>query len=123
MTLRLLRRLTLLLISLFAASVLIFGFMAVLPGDPARVALGVNSSEAAVTQLRSEFGLDRPVLERYLDWIGGFLTFDLGLSWISRTPIAPLIGDRVARPRGRPGSSRPLRTPTIRAGAVPCPTR
>lgn len=95
MVLRVLQRFALLLISLFAASVLIFGFMAVLPGDPARVALGVNSSETAVAQLRTEFGLDRPILERYLGWVGGFLTFDLGESWIGRTPIAPLIADRV----------------------------
>ncbi|MGY4721498.1 ABC transporter permease [Naumannella cuiyingiana] len=95
MALRLLARLGLLIISLFAASVLVFLFMAVLPGDPARVALGVNSSEEAVARLRTEFGLDRPLVVQYVDWVRGLLTLDLGDSWIGRTPIAPLIGDRL----------------------------
>lgn len=90
-----LQRLGVLVASLFAASLLVFGFMAVLPGDPARVALGVNASEQAVAQLRTEFGLDRPLPVRYLDWVGGLVTGDLGVSWISRAPIAPQIADRL----------------------------
>ncbi|WP_392508221.1 ABC transporter permease [Naumannella halotolerans] len=86
-------RLLLLIVGVFVSSVLVFGFMAVLPGDPAAVALGVNSSPEAIAALRTQFGLDRPLPVQYLDWIGGFLTFDLGESWISRTPIAPLISD------------------------------
>lgn len=95
MPIRLLQRLGVLVASLFAASLLVFGFMAVLPGDPARVALGVNASEQAVAQLRAEFGLDRSLPVRYLDWVGGLVTGDLGVSWISRAPIAPQIADRL----------------------------
>lgn len=95
MILRLLRRVTVLLVSLAVSSVIVFGFMAVLPGDPARVALGVNSSEAAVAQLRTEFGLDRALPQQYVGWVHGLLTFDPGRSYISRAPIGPQLADRL----------------------------
>ncbi|PIE26244.1 MAG: ABC transporter permease [Micrococcales bacterium] len=69
--------------------------MQVLPGDPARVALGVNASEDAVQQLREDFGLNRSLLVQYLDWAGGWLRADLGVSYVSRLPIGPQIGSRL----------------------------
>ncbi|HLS40769.1 MAG TPA: ABC transporter permease [Ornithinicoccus sp.] len=95
MLLRLLERFGVLLASLVAGSVLVFAFMQVLPGDPARVALGVNASEEAVARLRTEFGLDRPLVTQYLDWVGGLLTFDLGAEYVSRAPIGPQLADRL----------------------------
>jgi peptide/nickel transport system permease protein len=95
MLLRILHRLMVLVVSVLAASVLVFAFMRVLPGDPARVALGINASEQAVAQLRAQFGLDRPVVVQYLDWVGGLLRLDPGLEFVSRTPIAPQIADRL----------------------------
>nr|WP_231747695.1 ABC transporter permease [Auraticoccus cholistanensis] len=92
--LRVLTRLAVLLASLAVSSLVVFAFMAVLPGDPARVALGVNASEAAVQQLRSDFGLDRPLPTQYLEWVRGLLTLDLGESYISRAAIAPQVLDR-----------------------------
>ncbi|MGI8717029.1 MAG: ABC transporter permease [Lapillicoccus sp.] len=95
MTLRLLQRVAVLLASLLVSSAIVFAFMAVLPGDPARVALGVNASEDAVADLRRQFGLDRPLLAQYLGWLGGMTRFDLGQSYISRAEIAPQIADRL----------------------------
>ncbi|GAA1905178.1 ABC transporter permease [Lapillicoccus jejuensis] len=95
MVLRLLRRLLVLLVGLAASSVVVFAFMAVLPGDPARVALGVNASEPAVAELRRQFGLDRPLLVQYGDWVRGLLTGDLGQSYVSRAPIGPQVLDRL----------------------------
>jgi peptide/nickel transport system permease protein len=95
MVLRVLQRVAILVASLAVSSVLVFAFMAVLPGDPARVALGVNASEQAVARLRAEFGLDRSLLVQYLDWIGGLLRFDLGTSYVSHAPIGALIADRL----------------------------
>jgi peptide/nickel transport system permease protein len=95
MLLRVLQRAGILLASLAVSSVLVFAFMAVLPGDPARVALGVSASEQAVEQLRGEFGLDRPLLVQYLSWVQGLVTFDPGTSYISQTPIGPQIADRL----------------------------
>jgi peptide/nickel transport system permease protein len=93
--LRVLQRLLVLVVSLVVSSVLVFAFMAVLPGDPARVALGVNASDDAVAQLRSDFGLDRPAVAQYLGWVGGLLRGDPGESYISRSRIGPQVADRL----------------------------
>src|SRR5665648_37764 len=95
MILRLIERSAALLASLAVSSILVFGFMAVLPGDPARVALGVNASDQAVVSLRAEFGLDRPLISQYFSWVGGLLRLDPGESYISRAPIGPQISDRL----------------------------
>jgi peptide/nickel transport system permease protein len=84
-----------LLASLAVSSVLVFGFMAVLPGDPARVALGVNASDEAVAQLRQQFGLDRSLVTQYADWLGGLLHGDFGTSYVSKVAIGPQVFDRL----------------------------
>ncbi|HEU4946311.1 MAG TPA: ABC transporter permease [Kribbella sp.] len=84
-----------LVVSLAVSSLLVFGFMAVLPGDPARVALGVNASDEAVTQLREQFGLDRPLPTQYFEWVGGLLQGDFGTSYVSKAAIGPQVFDRL----------------------------
>jgi peptide/nickel transport system permease protein len=91
---RVVRRSAIFVLSLIVSSAVVFTFMAVLPGDPARVALGVDASEADVQALRVEFGLDEPLVVRYLHWVQGLLTFDPGVSYISRVQIGPQIADR-----------------------------
>ncbi|WP_210494515.1 ABC transporter permease [Patulibacter sp. SYSU D01012] len=95
MLLSLLRRTGVFLASVAAASVLVFLFMAVLPGDAAEVSLGTNATPEAVRAVRAEFGTDRPLPTQYLDWVGGLLQGDFGRSYISREAVAPQIGDRV----------------------------
>ncbi|MBO0829058.1 MAG: ABC transporter permease [Streptosporangiales bacterium] len=95
MLLRLLRRTSVFLASLVVSSIAVFGFMAVLPGDPARVALGVDASASAVRRLRAEFGLDRPLVNQYASWVHGLVTFHLGDSYVSRAAIGPQIADRI----------------------------
>lgn len=95
MVLRVLQRVGILLGSLAVSSIIVFAFMAVLPGDPARVALGINASEQAVTELREQFGLDRPLVVQYGDWVYGLASFDPGISYISRAPIGPQVADRL----------------------------
>ena len=95
MLLHVIRRTAILVASLAVSSVVVFGFMVLLPGDPARVALGVNASEEAVAQLRAEFGLDEPLIVQYLSWVSGLVRFDLGRSYVSQVEIAPQILDRL----------------------------
>lgn len=95
MLLRLLHRAMVFVLSVLAASVLVFAFMRVLPGDPARVALGINASDEAVARLREQFGLDRPAVVQYLDWMRGLITFDPGIEFISKAAIGPQIADRL----------------------------
>jgi len=90
-----LHRTAVLLASVLVASVLVFLVLAVFPGDPARVALGVNASEEAVRTMREQFGLDRPLPAQYAEWLGGLLRGDLGTSYISRAPIGPQVADRI----------------------------
>ena len=95
MVVRLIERTAVLLVSLVVSSVLVFAFMAVLPGDPARVALGVNASDESVAELRRQFGLDRPLPTQYFDWLGGLLHGDLGTSYVSKAAIGPQVFDRL----------------------------
>lgn len=92
---RLLTRTGVLLVSLAVASVAVFATMNILPGDPAEVALGVNATEGAKAALRTEFGLDRPLPVQYADWMGGMLTFDPGISYVSKAAIGPQVLDRL----------------------------
>jgi len=89
------RRTAIFLVSVFAASIAVFLFMAVLPGDPAQVALGINATPDLIARTRAEFGIDRPLTTQYLDWIGGVLTGDFGRSYVTRDLIGPQLADRL----------------------------
>jgi peptide/nickel transport system permease protein len=81
------RRLLILAVSLFAASLLVFAILAVLPGSPAQVILGTQATPQSVAQLSAQLGLDKPLLTQYGDWAGGLLSGRLGTSYISSQPI------------------------------------
>jgi len=77
----LLKKLPWLIGTLLAVSFFTFMLVSLLPGDPAVLILGSGGvSPEAVAALRLELGLDRPLLVRYLDWLGSALTGDLGRS-------------------------------------------
>lgn len=59
--------------------------------NPAAVALGEVATQADVDRLGRVFGLDRPFLVRYVDWIAGAVTGDLGTSWFTSIPVADSI--------------------------------
>jgi peptide/nickel transport system permease protein len=80
---------------LLAVSVLIFVGTQVLPGDVASSILGQQATEQNLANLRAELGLDRPAVERYFDWLGGFATGDLGRSLANKQPVIKLIGTRL----------------------------
>lgn len=82
------------LLSLLLASVVIFLLLRAIPGDPTRVALGVTATDEAVARLAAQLGTDRPLPAQYLDWVGGLLTGDFGVSLASRQDITPLVVDR-----------------------------
>lgn len=84
----LLPRLAASLITLAGVSVLIFAIARVIPGDPARVALGPNADNAQVAQLREQLGLDHPWPVQYLDFLRGLAHGDLGRSLYTNAPVA-----------------------------------
>jgi len=81
------RRLVLLIPILFGLSIFIFLFVHALPGDPASALLGERGSPEAVERLKEQLGLDRPVWQQYLTFIGSYASGDLGSSIRSRQPI------------------------------------
>ncbi len=81
-------------LTLFAASVAIFLLMRAVPGNPARVALGVNATDEAVAELTQTLGLDRPLFTQYFEWVGGLLSGSFGTSLSSQQDITPLVLDR-----------------------------
>jgi len=88
-------RLVSVIISLFAASIVIFAVIEVIPGDPAAFMLGINARPDTIAALRAEMGLDRTLVTRYADWVWGLLRGDFGNSWTYKTPVAGLIADRI----------------------------
>ncbi|MDA8316332.1 MAG: ABC transporter permease [Actinomycetota bacterium] len=92
MTRYLLRRVVLLLVTLAAASVIVFVVLAILPGKPAEVILGTQATPSAVRALTDKLGLDKPIWRQYVDWVGGIVSGHLGTSYISGQPIASELG-------------------------------
>ena len=90
------RRLAIAAVTLIAASIVIFLALAWLPGDPARVLLGMNAEPEQVAALRQRMGLDRPLIVQYAAWIGGVLQGDLGRSQTYDVPVAELLAGRIA---------------------------
>lgn len=77
------------------ASVAVFLILNVLPGDPAAVILGTGAQEDSLRALRSQLGLDRPLIERWIVWAGAFVMGDFGRSYTYSVPVASLILDRI----------------------------
>ena len=74
------RRLVAAIATLVIVSILVFVGTEVLPGDAAGAVLGRSATPAQVEEMRELMGLDRPAPERYLSWLGGVVTGDLGNS-------------------------------------------
>jgi ABC-type dipeptide/oligopeptide/nickel transport system permease component len=73
------------------ALVLVFFLMRVLPGDPAAAMLGTNATPDSVASLRSQLGLDKPLIEQFIDYVGGLARLDLGRSLAVRAPVTDLL--------------------------------
>ena len=89
------RRLALAVPLLLGMSVLIFGLMRLVPGDPAVVVLGYKATPDAVRALRETFHLDEPLLTQYLRWLAGALRGDFGVDFRQNEPIGRMILDRL----------------------------
>jgi peptide/nickel transport system permease protein len=79
----------------FVASLLIFAATNLLPGDAASAILGRLATPEALAELRAELGLDRPLVDQYLDWVTNLLSGDLGRSVTNQQPVSELIGYRI----------------------------
>ena len=89
------RRLLLAVPVLLAMSAFVFLMIHLVPGDPVRTMLGFRATPANVAQVRQALGLDQPLLAQYTQWLGGILHGDLGQDFISHTPVATLLAQRL----------------------------
>jgi peptide/nickel transport system permease protein len=95
MSVFLFKRFITLVATLVGASVVVFLVLEILPGNAAQILMGPDASPEAVQALAAKLGIDRPPLERYLHWVGGMLTGDLGLSYAYGSPVSELVAERL----------------------------
>lgn len=87
----LVKRVLLLIATLLLVTILAFVAFSIIPGDPTSSILGVEATPEQIAALRDRLGLDFPIWQRYLHWLGGLLTGDLGESYNYGMPVAQLL--------------------------------
>ena len=88
-------RLLLALVVILGVTFVVFLIIHLVPGDPARVILGVQANEENVAALQERLGLNQPFFVQYFTWLRDALQGDFGRSLITRQPVAPQIWDRL----------------------------
>ncbi|MDT4989472.1 MAG: peptide/nickel transport system permease protein [Micromonosporaceae bacterium] len=91
-----LRRLAVTAALLAVLSFVVFVGVDILPGDPVTARLGTNATPAQIADARHRAGLDRPVLDRYAEWLSGLARGDFGASLITGRPVRDMLADRAA---------------------------
>ncbi len=95
MTGYLLRRIGQSVVVLAGVSVIVFGLVHLVPGDPVRLALGTRFDQATYDALLQRSGLDQPLVQQFFTWLGRAVTGDLGVSFRSGDPVTLLILERL----------------------------
>ena len=95
MSLFLAKRFATFVATLVGTTIVTFLALEILPGDPARVILGVEAPDSAVHALREQLGLNRPPLERYLEWVSSLATGSFGTSYTYSVPVDELLAARL----------------------------
>ena len=89
-----LKRLLALIPILIGLTIIVFLMIALIPGGTAVAILGPLASEEAVNKLNAELGLDRPLIEQYLTWLGNLLQGDMGRSYSLKRPVVDEVFER-----------------------------
>src|ERR1044071_9540169 len=95
MTTFLLRRIALIIPTLFFVSLLIFGLEHLLPGDPATALAGEDRDPQVIAFIRQKYHLDEPLPVRYALWVKGVAQGDLGESIRIKRPVLDLIAEKL----------------------------
>jgi peptide/nickel transport system permease protein len=80
---------------LLIVSLITFGLMRLIPGDPAAAMAGLSATPRDIAQLRIDLGLDQPLLSQLLRWYGGLLQGDLGRSILLGKPVVAATMERL----------------------------
>jgi peptide/nickel transport system permease protein len=95
MFLYVLRRLAIAIPTLLLVSILVFGLLKLLPGDPAIALAGEERDPAVIEFLRHKYMLDQPLYTQYVHWLWGILQGDFGLSIRTKLPIGEMILEKL----------------------------
>jgi peptide/nickel transport system permease protein len=76
-------------------TIFVFLMIRLVPGNPVRTMLGFRATPENVAQVEHELGLDQPLVSQYFMWIGGVLRGDLGVDFVSHTPMSTLLAQRL----------------------------
>ncbi len=76
-------------------SIFVFMFIHLIPGDPARTIAGLDAEESQVEAIREEYGLNKPIVSQYVDYMVKLFKGDMGRSMKSNVPVSDLIADRM----------------------------
>ena len=90
-----LKRLLYMVLVIFGVSVIMFGLVRVIPGDPIAKALGPGADAAAIKKMRDQMGLDRPIHVQYFRYIEGITRGELGMSLVEYRDVAEIIKDKL----------------------------
>jgi peptide/nickel transport system permease protein len=82
-------------IVLMGVLVVVFALVQLVPGDPVRIALGTRYTPEAYEALRAASGLDRPIYQQFVGYVGSAFTGDLGVSFRNGDPVAEILLDRL----------------------------
>jgi len=99
------RRLLTTLLVVLGVTFVTFLIIQLVPGDPARIILGINADQSKVEDLRRIMGLDRPLLVQYGDWLLSLLRGDLGESYITGQSVMEAVLERLPRTLTLAGAS------------------
>ena len=80
---------------MLVVAIFIFLMLRLTPSDPAAIIAGDNATTEQVAQIRSQLGLDRPMVEQFFIWSGKVLSGDFGESFFFKKTVASLIGERI----------------------------
>ena len=90
-----LKRLVMVIPIMIGVTALLFILMALVPGDPAQIALGSGATPAEIEMYRVQNGLDRPLVVQYVSYMARVFTGDLGTSLRTRQSVSSMIASRV----------------------------
>jgi peptide/nickel transport system permease protein len=90
-----LRRLLSFVLTLLATSLVVFAVLEFLPGNAAQVILGETATPESLSAMEEKLGLNQPAVARYLNWVGGMLQGQSGLSISYDTPTSQLMAERM----------------------------
>jgi len=76
-------------------AIFVFLMLRLSPGDPAAILAGDAATPDVIASIRADLGLDKPIWEQFVIWIGQLAQGDLGKSVLSKQPVATMIGQRL----------------------------